>query len=181
MKRIPESSSALPLILFESLVVLARVGEVINRSDSVNQVIEGALQGKPIVVFRARPQFPGLQYFHPARQGRVLVDILVRSQSAKSTLREMTVRRNKAWENEFSFGIVGGQCLRAGGRVALADRFDLSVVAHQNIADERLRLSGFHGQLCTVDDEQLIYSKEAVGKQQNGQDSCTHKAPSTGK
>src|ERR1700678_4329254 len=170
-----------PLIFLESLIIFARIGEVVNRGDSVNQVIEGALQGEPVVVFRTGPQFPGFQCFPPARQGRVLVDILVSSQSAKGTLRQMTVGRNEAWENKLSFGVVGGLRLHAWGRVALADRFDLSVAAHQDVADERLRLPGFHGQIRTVDDEQLIYGEDAVRTQQNNQESCTKEAPATGK
>src|ERR1700678_470453 len=170
-----------PLIFLKSLVIFARIGEVVNGSDSVNQVVEGAFQGEPVIIFGTRPLLPGFQCFHPARHGGVLVDILVRSQAAKSTLRQMTVRRDEARENEFSFGVVGGLRLRARGWVALADGFDLSVAAHQDVADERLRLPGFHGHVRTVDDEQLICSEYSVRTQQNSQDSCTNRAPATGK
>jgi hypothetical protein len=71
--------------------------------------------------------------------------------------------------------------LHAWRRVALADRFDLSVAAHQDVADERLRLPWLHGQVRTVDDEQFIYGEEAVRTQQNRQESCTKEAPATGK
>src|ERR1700761_6291670 len=96
-----------PLIFLKGLVIFARIGEVVNGSDSVNQVIEGALQSKPVIVFGTGPQFAGFQCFHPARHSGVLVDILVRSQPAKSTLRQMTVRGDEARENELSFGVVG--------------------------------------------------------------------------
>ena len=144
----------------------------------MNQVIESALQREPVVIFRTGPQFPGFQCFHPARHGRVLVDILVRSQSTKSALRQMAVRRDKARENEFSLGVIGGLRLRARGRVAFADGFDLSVVAHQDVANERLRLPGLHGQVRTVDDEQLIYGEDAVRAQQNSQERLHKKSPS---
>src|ERR1700733_8755678 len=170
-----------PLIFLESLVIFARIGEVIHGSDSMNQVVEGAFQGEPVIVFRTRPQFPGLKRFHPTRQGRVLVDILVRSQSAKSTLRQMAVGGDEARKNEFSVGVIGDLRLRAWGRAALADRFDLSVVAHQDVADERLRLPGFHGEVRTVDDEQLVYGEDVVRKQRNSQESCAIQAPATGK
>src|SRR3984885_1739178 len=170
-----------PLIFLKSLVIFARIGEVVNGSDSVNEVVEGAFQGEPVIIFGPGPLLPGFQCFHPARHGGVLVDILVCSQAAKSALRQMTVRRNEARENEFSFGVVGGLRLRARGWVALADGFDLSVVAHQDVADERLRLPGFHGHVRTVDDEQLICSEYSVRTQQNSQESCTNRAPATGK
>ena len=170
-----------PLIFLESLVIVARIGEVVNGSDSMNQVIEGAFQGEPVIVFRTGPQFPGFQCFHPARHGRVLVDILVRSQSAKSALRQMAVRRDKAGENEFSFGVISGLRLRARGRVAFADRLDLSVIAHQDVANERLRLPGFHGQVRTIDDEQLVDGEYAVRTQQNSQESCAKKPQRPGK
>ena len=170
-----------PLIFLESLVIFARIGEVVNGSDSVNQVIERAFQGEPVIVFRTGPQFPGFQCFHPAGHCRVLVNILVRGQSAKSALRKMAVRRDEAGENEFPFGVISGLGLHARGRVALADRLDLSVVAHQNVANERLRLPGLHGHFRTIYDEQLIYGKYAERAQQNRQQNCAKKAPATGK
>src|ERR1700722_12531776 len=142
-----------PLIFLERLVIVPCVRKVVNRSDSMNQMIKGALQGKPVVVLWPGAKFPRFERFHPTRQGRVFVNVLVRRQPAKSALREMTMRRNKAGEDELSPGVVSSPRGRAWGRIAFADGLDLSVIAHQDVAGEGLRLSRLHGQVCTVDDE----------------------------
>jgi hypothetical protein len=93
----------------------------------------------------------------------------------------MTVRRNKARENESSFGVISSLRLRARGRVAFANRLNLSVIAHQNVANERLRLPGFHGQVRTIDDEQFVHGKYTVRTQQNSKESYAKEAPAAGK
>src|SRR5580698_7163642 len=141
-----------PLIFLERLVIVPRVREVVNGCDPMNQMIESALQGKPVVVFWPGAKLPRFERFHPASQGRVFVNVLVRRQSPKSALREMTMRRNKAGEDELSPGVIRGPRSDAWGRIAFADSLDLSVIAHQDVACEGLSLSRFHGQVCSVDD-----------------------------
>jgi len=72
-----------PLIFLKGLVIFSGIREVVNGSDSMNQVIERALQGKPVIVFRLRPELPRFECLHPTRHGRVLVNILVGRQPAK--------------------------------------------------------------------------------------------------
>src|ERR1700733_2296651 len=171
----------MPLILLESLVILPRIGEVVNRRNSMHQVIEGALQGKPVVVFRLGAELTRFERFHPTRQRRVLVNVLVSCQAAKSALRKMAMRRNKSRENKLSLSVISGPRSGPGWRVAFADGFDLAVIAHQDVAHERCRLSRLHGQICAVHDEQLIDGQTAEGKQGNDHDNGTKPAPSTGR
>src|SRR5580704_17017292 len=123
-----------PLIFLKSVVILPCIGEVVNRRNSMHQVIESALQGKPVVVLRLGAKLPRFECFHPARQSRILINVLIGRQSAKRALRQMAMRRNKSREDKLSFSVISGPRSRAGRRVAFANGLDLAVIADQNVA-----------------------------------------------
>src|SRR5688572_28468725 len=88
-------------------------------------------------------------------------DPLIRGDSAKSALPEVTVPREESRHHDLAGGIVSlvGSC--SCRRRALAHGRDASVVADEEIAGERIRVTLIQSDDCSVGDQELVGGGDA--------------------
>ena len=116
------------------------VVKVVDAGDAMLQMVERAIQGEPVQVFRAGFRHWGIQGVDPTHQG------LVPGQAAEGALPQMAVRGDKAGNDPVAARIQCFLCCQAGRRIARAQRGQAAIFTDHQVALYRLPLACCHGQ-----------------------------------
>ena len=124
------------------------VTEIVSAGDAVQQVVERAVESKPVEVFIRRSARVDQHRTNPTRR------VLIGAQSTQRALPDVAVRGDEARDDYFAGGVERGRCAHSNRRCAGRERCDPAVVADEHVADDRRGLSRLHGQEGGVRDEQ---------------------------
>jgi hypothetical protein len=138
----------LQLQLLECRVLVA-LREVERAGDAVPHMVQAAMQREPVEILGRAVVALRTGDRHP------VADELIRSQAAKRTLPDVTVRGDEARDDDLALGVDGLGRREVGRRGAIADRDNLAVGADRKVADKRFLLARFDREERAAGDEKL--------------------------